>query len=97
MCRGFRIVKRIISYILALSLTVVFALFLNARVGWFMLIALILAPVLSVLFALITKKTLKYTYEMEEVKLSKGDYCELKVKLYNKSISLWLLADLSTS
>ena len=86
MRRGFRIVKGIISYILALSLTVVFALFLNARVGWFMLIALILAPLLSVLFSLITKKTLKYTYEMEEVKLSKGDFCELKVKLHNKSI-----------
>ena len=86
MRRGFRIVKGIISYILALSLTVVFALFLNARVGWFMLIALILAPLLSVLFASITQKTLKYSFEMESVRLSKGDYCDVKVKLHNNFI-----------
>ena len=56
MKKVFKVVKGIISYILALALTVVFALFLNARVGWFMLIALILAPVLSVFFAFITQK-----------------------------------------
>ena len=72
MKRVFKVVKGIISYILALALTVVFALFLNARVGWFMLIALILAPLLSVFFAFITQKTLKYTFEMEDVRLSKG-------------------------
>ena len=86
MKRVFKVVKGIISYILALALTVVFALFLNARVGWFMLIALILAPLLSVFFAFLTQKTLKYTFEMEDVRLSKGEYCELKVKLYNRSI-----------
>ena len=44
------------------------------------------SSLLSVLFAFLTQKTLRYSYEMEEVKLSKGDYCELRIKLRNKSI-----------
>ena len=45
-----KIIKGVISYILALILATIFALYLNANVGWFMLIALILAPVMSVFF-----------------------------------------------
>ena len=86
MKRTFKIVKGIISYILALALTIVFALFLNASVGWFMLVALILAPILSVFFALLTKANITVECEMEPLKLSKGDKYEMTVKLKNKTI-----------
>ncbi len=86
MKKTFRIIKGVISYILALALTIVFALFLNASVGWFMLIALILAPILSVFFALLTKSSLSIECDMESVKLSKGDSCEISVTLRNKTI-----------
>lgn len=86
MKRKFGIVKGIISYILALMMTIVFALFLNASVGWFMLIALILAPILSVFFAFITKHGVKLFFSMPEVKLSKGDSCEMTITLKNTTI-----------
>lgn len=81
-----KLIKGIISYILGLALTIVFALYLNANVGWFMLIALILALILSVFFAWLTRKNIHAECNMEEAVLSKGDYCELKVTLYNKSL-----------
>ena len=81
-----KLIKGIISYILGLVLTIVFALYLNANVGWFMLIALILALILSVFFAWLTRKNIHVECSLEETVLSKGDYCELRVTLYNKSL-----------
>lgn len=81
-----KIIKGVISYILALILAIIFALYLNANVGWFMLIALILAPIMSVFFAWITSKGIYVTYHMEECVLSKGDECGMLVNIKNKSI-----------
>lgn len=80
------IIKRIISYILALFLAVIFALYLNANVGWFMLIALILAPVMSVFFAWLTSKTITVSCEVTGGMLSKGDRCQVVATIKNKSI-----------
>ncbi len=84
--KGRTIVKGIISYILALILTVVFALFLNANVGWYMLIALILAPVLSVFFAWLTAGAVSIKCDMLEGRVSKGDICKMTLTVQNKSI-----------
>ena len=81
-----KIVKGIISYILALLLTIFFALYMNATVGWFMLIALILAPVLSVFFALLTRMLLEVDIELEDCVLSKNDTCQMIVHIRNKSL-----------
>ena len=86
MKKGKKIVKGIISYILALALTVFFALYMNATVGWFMFVALILAPVLSVFFALLTEVFVKVNIEMEDCILAKGDSCRMKICLRNKSL-----------
>lgn len=80
------VIKRIVSYILALALAFVFALYLNANVGWFMLIALILAPLMSVFFAWLTSKTISVQCNIEDGLLSKGDNCEMTVIVKNKSI-----------
>lgn len=81
-----KIIKGVISYILALILAIIFALYLNANVGWFMLIALILAPVMSVFFAWITSKCIGVTYHMDECVMSKGDKCCMVVNIKNQSI-----------
>ncbi len=86
MKRGKKIVKGIISYILTLALTIFFALYMNATVGWFMLVALILAPVLSVFFALLTTLFVRVDCEMEDCLLAKGDTCQMTVILQNKSL-----------
>lgn len=81
-----KVIKGIISYILALALTIFFALYLNATVGWFMLVALILAPVLSVFFALLTTVFVKVNCEMDNCILAKGDTCRMTVHMHNKSL-----------
>lgn len=86
MKRRKKIVKGIISYILTLALTIFFALYMNATVGWFMLVALILAPVLSIFFALLTTLFVKIECEMEDCVLAKGDTCQMTVILRNKSL-----------
>ncbi len=81
-----KIISGVISYILALMLAVILALFLSANVGWFMLIALILAPVLSVFFALLTRRFLKVHCEVKDSLVSKGDIYSMTVTITNKSI-----------
>lgn len=81
-----KIVKGIISYILALAMTIFFALYLNANVGWFMLVALILALVLSVFFALLTTFGVNISCEMDDCILAKGDTCQMTITVQNKSL-----------
>lgn len=81
-----KIISGTISYILALLLAVIFALFLSANVGWFMFVALILALVLSVFFALLTKRFVFIECLMENELLSKGDLYEVTIICENKSI-----------
>ena len=51
-----------------------------------MLIALILAPVMSVLLGWITSKGIFVTFYMEEDVMSKGDKCYMEVNIKNRSI-----------
>lgn len=81
-----KIVKGIISYILALALTIFFALYMNATVGWFMFVALILALVLSVFFAFLVMGSVEVTCDMEDCILAKGDCCDMTITVMNKSL-----------
>ena len=80
------VVKGMISYILALAITIFFALYMNATVGWFMLIALILAPVLSVFYTMLTRMFIKVDIGMEDCILAKGDTCQMTIYIQNKSL-----------
>ena len=86
MKRILAITKGIINYIFAMIFAVIFALFLDANVGWFILIALLLAPLLSVFFAWLSARTLSVSCEMDEVLLSKGDTCRMDITVTNHSI-----------
>lgn len=81
-----RKIKRIISYMAAMIFSVVFGLFLDANVGWFILLTLILAPVISVFLAWISSRMLTVSSEMEDMLLSKGDTCSMTVTICNKAI-----------
>ena len=80
------LIKGIISYVIALMLAVVFGLFLDANVGWFILLTLIMAPLISVFLAWISSHTLEVACHMEEALLSKGDKCSMEIVIRNKSI-----------
>ncbi len=80
------IIKGIINYIFAMVFAGIFALFLNANVGWFILLALIMAPILSVFFAWLSSRMLEAECEMEEALLSKGDKCNMTIRIHNASL-----------
>lgn len=80
------IVKGIINYIFAMVFSIIFGLFLDANVGWFILLTLILAPVISVLFAWISSRLISVTCRMEDALLAKGDTCSMSMSVHNKSI-----------
>ncbi len=86
MKRFLHISKGIINYIFAMIFAIIFALFLNANVGWFLLLALILAPLLSILFAWISSLLITVSIEIKEDILSKGDTCCMTVHIKNPSI-----------
>ena len=64
-------IKGIINYILAKIFAIIFGLFLDANVGWFILVTLILAPLLSVFFAWLSARMITVTCEMENTLLLK--------------------------
>ena len=80
------IAKGIINYIFAMFFAIVFGLFCNADVGWFILLTLILAPFMSIGLAWLSARMLKISCEMEDALLSKGDTCCMKVCMENRSI-----------
>ncbi len=78
--------KGIINYIFTVIFAIVFALFLNANVGWFLLFALILAPVLSVFFAWLSSRFLDVKIDIADELMSKNDTANMNVVIKNKSI-----------
>lgn len=81
-----KIGKGIFNYILAMIFAIIFALFLNATVGWFLLLSLFLAPILSVSLAWLSSLFLVVSCETKESLLSKGDTCSMTIHLRNRSI-----------
>ncbi len=86
MKRFISISKGILNYIFAMVFAIIFALFLDANVGWFLLLALILAPLLSILFAWISSLLITVSAEIQEDILSKGDTLCMTVHIKNPSI-----------
>ncbi len=79
-------IKKAVSYVLALGFAFVFGLFLDANVGWFIVLTLILAPLMSAFLAWIAAKLVYVSCSMDETLLSKGDTCSVEISLRNKSI-----------
>lgn len=80
------IVKGVVNYIFAMIFSIIFGLFLDANVGWFILLALVLAPLMSVFFAWLSSRRIELFCEMDDAFLAKGDTCVMKVHVRNRSI-----------
>lgn len=80
------IARRIIGYMLALGLTVVFALFMSARTGWFLFSVMILMPVVSFVWTLIMRHYITVFAEVSETELFKGSCVSLRVTVKNSGL-----------
>lgn len=75
--------QAIVGYIGALALTVVFALYLSGRTGWFFFTAMVILPVISVLAAAVMKKHITVSAEISDDLLYKGSSTTLKITVKN--------------
>ncbi len=78
--------RQIISCIFAALFIFIFALYCSGRVGWFLLLTLILTPAFSVLQAFLCKNSLEISAKLDHDLMSRGDHCVLTVSLYNKGL-----------
>lgn len=82
-----RIVKllgAIFGYITAIALVVIFALFCSGRVGWFLLLVLILAPVFSFVWTVISKNYIRVSLSTDTKLMEKGSYGNFDIVIHNR-------------
>lgn len=72
------------GYIMTVALCVVFALFASSRTGWFLVIAFISAPLISVIICLIFTKMIKIEMSCDASAISKGDSANVNILIQNK-------------
>lgn len=73
----------VVNYLAAVGIALVIALFMSGRIGWFLIAAFICAPVISVVMTLVFKNSVTASGEISSSVMSKGDSCELIIKLEN--------------
>ncbi len=71
-------IKRILGYLTAIALTVVFALLIDGKIGWFFLTVLICAAFLSWFAAFFTSKSISVDADSDNTMLYKGERLRLK-------------------
>ncbi|MCR5650714.1 MAG: DUF58 domain-containing protein [Lachnospiraceae bacterium] len=79
-------IRKIISCIFAALFIFIFAIYCSGRVGWFLLLTLVLTPVFSVLLTYLCKNSLEVKASIDHDLMSKGDHCVLTVTVKNKGI-----------
>lgn len=73
----------VVNYLAAVALALVFALFLSGRVGWFLVLAFLCAPIISLLMTLIFRNKIYAEVDCGTVALCKGDECDVVVTVIN--------------
>lgn len=77
----------ILNYWIALELTVVFALFLSGRAGWFFVLVFLLAPLVSAIVTFILCRFVSLESKCRfTATVNKGDIVSMPVEIVNKSI-----------
>lgn len=74
-------IKRILGYLTAVLLTVVFALLIDGKIGWFFLTVLICAAFLSWFAAFFTSKSISVEADSDNTMLYKGERLRLKASV----------------
>jgi len=81
-----KILGALLSYLLAIFTTVVFALYCSGRVGWFLLMVVLGAPLLSIVWTLIAYWSVTAGIYTKNRLVEKGKWEEFQVYVYNKGI-----------
>lgn len=81
----FRITEAVTSYMLALAFVIIFALFCSGRIGWFLLLSCVLAPVISLTSAYFACKYVEVALAVAGDTFSKGDRIEATLTVINRS------------
>lgn len=69
---------------MAISFVTVFTMYCSDRVGWFLLVMLIGAPILSILYAFITAGNIRISAYINGNTYSKGEKAKLRIAVSNK-------------
>lgn len=91
------IIGGFVNYAAAVALSVIFALYLSGRVGWFLVTAFIGAPFISILMTLIFVRRIYISCEADSPIMCKGDIMEVTVNITNGTFlpTPPILADMS--
>lgn len=81
-----RIFKRVFGYLLTLAIVFGYAMFLDGFLGWFLFVALIAVPLLSVLLTFAVKPFLRCEVTYTNPLLYKKEQVMMQIKLTNDSI-----------
>lgn len=76
---------RIINYLGAAALTVCFALYLSGRTGWFLFAVMLMLPVISTATALIMRRYISVSAEIDDTSLYKGSSAQLRITVRNSA------------
>jgi len=77
---------QIAEYIMACILCLIFALYCSGRVGYFLLIVLLLSPALSWSYTFLLSRIIRIQFILEEAVLSKGSLVPARVKILKPAI-----------
>ncbi|MGN0317071.1 MAG: DUF58 domain-containing protein [Lachnospira sp.] len=80
-------IKELFGYLLAIFFIVLFALYCSGRVGWFLLIVAVIAPLFSAVLTKIFSRMITLKADIEETVMTKKNHCALTVSVTNKA---WL-------
>ena len=78
--------QRIVHYLLAIELTVLFALYINGRVGWFFMIILVSAPTLSLILTVLFFNRISVSLLSDDAIIGKGEKCVCAITVNNSFI-----------
>lgn len=79
-----RIFEGIIGYLIAMFWNIVFALFCSGRIGWFLFLVLIMAPLLSLVYAKISSKYIEINAVCEDRLLCEEGHLRCGIEVKNK-------------
>lgn len=78
--------KGIAEYVVTIIFAVLFMLFFDMKIGFPILIVLLISPVISIAMTLMVKKSIKVSFKGDSTVLNKGDIITCDVAILNNSI-----------
>ncbi len=86
--------NNVVNYLVSVGIALFFALTLDGRVGWFMVLVLLLAPVISLIITLCVVRFTNLNIEITDNTVNKGDNCYINLNIKNRcffpSPPLWV-------